>query len=125
MPENRRDVHPLLNDRLDWNLLRTFRVIGQELSISRAAARLHLTQPAISQALKRLEEQLDCQLIARRGPRFVLTEAGEQIFAIAGEMYGQVADSTPFGHSAHADPDTCSTLIRTGSRSAATQGWHC
>ncbi|MGP8772584.1 hypothetical protein ACT01K_08975, partial [Pseudomonas aeruginosa] len=25
------------------------------------------------------------------------------------------ADSTPFGHSAHADPDTCSTLIRTGS----------
>lgn len=91
MPENRRDVHPLLNDRLDWNLLRTFRVIGQELSISRAAARLHLTQPAISQALKRLEEQLDCQLIARRGPRFVLTEAGEQIFAIAGEMYGQVS----------------------------------
>jgi len=65
-PKLRRNVHPLLNDRLDWNLLRTFRVIGQELSISRAAARLHLTQPAISQALKRLEEQLDCQLIARR-----------------------------------------------------------
>lgn len=53
MPDARRDIHPLLNDRLDWNLLRTFRVIGQELSISRAAARLHLTQPAISQALKR------------------------------------------------------------------------
>ncbi len=35
------------------------------------------------------------------------------------------ADSTPFGHSAHADPDTCSTIIRTGSRSAATQRWHC
>ena len=91
MSEPRRDVHPLLNDRLDWNLLRTFRVIGQELSISRAAARLHLTQPAISQALKRLEEQLGCQLIARRAPRFALTEAGEQIFAIAGEMYGQVS----------------------------------
>ncbi len=28
----------LLNDRLDWNLLRTFRIIGQELSISRLAA---------------------------------------------------------------------------------------
>jgi DNA-binding transcriptional LysR family regulator len=89
--ESRRDVHPLLNDRLDWNLLRTFRVIGQELSISRAAARLHLTQPAVSQALKRLEEQLGCPLIARRGPRFDLTEAGEQIFAVAGEMYGQVS----------------------------------
>jgi DNA-binding MarR family transcriptional regulator len=84
--ELRRESHSLLNDRLDWNLLRTFRVIGQELSISRAAARLHLTQPAVSQALRRLEEQLDCQLIARRGPRFDLTEAGQRIFAIAGEM---------------------------------------
>ena len=28
-----RDVQRLLNDRLDWNLLRTFRVIGQELSL--------------------------------------------------------------------------------------------
>ncbi|MGH8462853.1 MAG: LysR family transcriptional regulator, partial [Pseudomonas sp.] len=81
----------LLNDRLDWNLLRTFRVIGQELSISRAAARLHLTQPAVSQALKRLEEQLGRQLIARRGPRFALTEVGEQIFHLAGEIYGQMS----------------------------------
>ncbi|OUM38789.1 hypothetical protein B8W70_00015 [Pseudomonas sp. 1239] len=40
-------------------------------------------------------------------------------------LLGLIADSTPFGHSAHADPDTCSTIIRTGSRSAATQGWHC
>ncbi|WP_218585832.1 hypothetical protein, partial [Pseudomonas sp. ANT_J12] len=31
------------------------------------------------------------------------------------------ADSTPSGHSAHQHPDTHSTLIRTGSRSAATQ----
>ncbi len=85
------DVQRLLNDRLDWNLLRTFRVIGQELSISRAAARLHLTQPAVSQALKRLEEQLGRQLIARRGPRFALTEVGEQIFELAGEIYGQVS----------------------------------
>src|SRR5471032_221308 len=91
MPEFRRDSHPLLNDRLDWNLLRTFRVIGQELSISRAAARLHLTQPAVSQALKRLEEQLGRQLIARRGPRFALTEVGEQIFELAGEIYGQMS----------------------------------
>lgn len=91
MTDTSRDISPLLNDRLDWNLLRTFRVIGQELSISRAAARMHLTQPAVSQALKRLEEQLGCQLIARRGPRFDLTEAGVKIFALAGEIYGQVS----------------------------------
>ncbi|WP_416409901.1 MurR/RpiR family transcriptional regulator [Pseudomonas paraeruginosa] len=43
----------------------------------------------------------------------------------AARALGFSADSTPFGHSAHADPDTCSTIIRTGSRSAATQGLHC
>lgn len=71
----------LLNDRLDWNLLRTYLVIGQEGSMSRAAARLHITQSAVSQALKRLEEQLDCVLIARSGRRFELTETGRKCCA--------------------------------------------
>ena len=108
MEQSRRD-RPLLNDRLDWNLLRTFRVIGQELSISRAAARLHLTQPAVSQALKRLEEQLGAQLIARRGPRFDLTEAGQNIFAMAGEMYGQVSQ---MGHSLEQPGDEVAGKVR-------------
>lgn len=80
-----------LNDRLDWNLLRTYLAIGQERSISRAAARLFVTQSAVSQSLKRLEEQLDCALIARKGPRFDLTQAGEEVFSIAQEMYGNVS----------------------------------
>jgi len=79
-----------LNDRLDWNLLRTYLAIGQERSISRAAARLFVTQSAVSQSLKRLEEQLDCALILRRGPRFDLTQAGEEVLDIAQEMYGNV-----------------------------------
>lgn len=87
----RLEARRFLNDRLDWNLLRTFRVIGQEGSISRAAARLHLTQPAVSQALKRLEEQLDCALVIRRGPRFALTEAGEEVLRIAADLYGNVS----------------------------------
>lgn len=89
-----RRPHPsrrALNDRLDWNLLRTFLVIGQERSISRAAARLHLTQPAVSQALKRLEEQLGTPLIARRGPRFDITEAGEEALRIAEEINSNVS----------------------------------
>ncbi len=39
-----RSVH----DTLDWNLLRTFVSIVQEKSISRAARRLNLSQPAVS-----------------------------------------------------------------------------
>lgn len=80
-----------LNDRLDWNLLRTFLAIGQEKSISRAAARLFITQSAVSQSLKRLEEQLECTLILRRGPRFDMSPAGEEVLRIAEEIYGNVS----------------------------------
>lgn len=80
-----------LNDRLDWNLLRTYLVIGEEKSISRAAARLFITQSAVSQSLKRLEEQLECTLILRRGPRFDLSPAGEEVLRIAEEIYGNVS----------------------------------
>jgi DNA-binding transcriptional LysR family regulator len=77
-----------LGERLDWNLLRTFQVVAQELSISRAAARLHLSQPAVSQAIKRLEEQLGATLIERRGPRFLLTQSGVETLRVAAEVQG-------------------------------------
>lgn len=84
-----------LNDRLDWNLLRTYLVIAQEGSMSRAAARLHITQSAVSQALKRLEEQLDCVLIVRSGRRFDLTETGEEVLRIAVDVYGDISRLGP------------------------------
>ncbi|WEK08415.1 MAG: LysR family transcriptional regulator [Candidatus Pseudomonas colombiensis] len=90
-PSTAWDGRRFLNDRLDWNLLRTFLVIGQEGSISRAAARLHLTQSAVSQALKRLEEHLDARLIARGGRRFELTQTGEEVLRIAADIYGDVS----------------------------------
>ncbi len=88
---NKWEGRRFLNDRLDWNLLRTYLVIGQEGSISRAAARLHITQSAVSQALKRLEDQLECALILRRGPRFDLTAAGEEVLRIATDIYGDIS----------------------------------
>jgi DNA-binding transcriptional LysR family regulator len=87
----RNDIAEFLNDRLDWNLLRTFLVIMQERSLSRAAARLYVTQPAVSQALRRLEETLERKLIERRGPYFAPTQAGEEVFRIANDIYGQIS----------------------------------
>jgi DNA-binding transcriptional LysR family regulator len=80
-----------LNDRLDWNLLRTFLAIAEEHSISRAAERLFLTQPAISQSLRRLEETLGQRLIERHGPRFEMTRAGVEVKRIAEEIYGSIS----------------------------------
>jgi len=80
-----------LNDRLDWNLLRTFLAIAREKSVSRAATRLHLTQPAVSQALKRLEDQLGMRLVDRHGPRIEMTQAGIEVQQIAEDVYGTIS----------------------------------
>lgn len=80
-----------VHDRLDWNLLRTFICIVQEGSISRAAERLFISQPAVSQALKRLEDRLGECLIIRQGQRFELSTAGEVVYREAVVIYGSIA----------------------------------
>ncbi len=61
---------------LDPRLLRPFVVLAEELHFGRAAERLHVTQPALSQQVKRLEEQLGLGLFARTRARVELTDAG-------------------------------------------------
>lgn len=56
--------------------LQVFLTIASERSFSRAAGKLHRTQPAISQALRRLEDELGERLIDRSSKEGRLTEAG-------------------------------------------------
>jgi len=80
-----------LSRELDWNLLHVFMVIVQEGSITRAAERLLLRQPSVSNALKRLETQLDRRLIERSHGHFQLTEAGRLLYRECVEIYGSVS----------------------------------
>jgi LysR family transcriptional regulator, mexEF-oprN operon transcriptional activator len=68
---------------LDLNLLRVFAVVADEGSVTRAAARLYLTQPAVSAALRRLSSFVGVALFAREGRGLVLTGRGAQLFAAA------------------------------------------
>src|SRR6188474_1252521 len=56
--------------------LRVFLTVASERSFSRAAAKLHRTQPAVSQAIRRLEEELGERLFDRSSKQGALTEAG-------------------------------------------------
>ena len=87
-------------ERMDWNLLRTFLFVVQERGVGRAATALHLSQPAVSQALRRLEQSVGGTLLLRRHGEFRLTTLGEDIYAIACEVYGTVArvDEVAAGH---------------------------
>lgn len=54
----------------------SFCVLVEELHYSKAAARLHLTQPALTYQIKKLEEQIGCTLLRRSPHQVILTEAG-------------------------------------------------
>ncbi|MEV4537091.1 LysR family transcriptional regulator [Asanoa sp. NPDC049518] len=57
--------------------LRAFLAIAEEGTITRAAARLHLTQPALSRTLRQLETHLGLSLVERSTHHLRLTAAGE------------------------------------------------
>ena len=61
---------------MELNELRVLQVVAAERSFSRAATRLHRTQPAVSQAIRRLEDELGERLFDRSSKGGRLTEAG-------------------------------------------------
>ena len=63
--------------------LRVFLTVANEKSFSRAAEKLHRTQPAISLALQRLESDLGERLIDRSAKDLVLTDAGRTVIEYA------------------------------------------
>lgn len=88
--KNVADQEKLIRE-LDWNLLRTFMIIVQENSITRAANRLMRRQPSISQALKRLETRLGTPLIDRSPSHFRVTPAGQALYQECLDMFGSLA----------------------------------
>ncbi|MBS2011857.1 MAG: LysR family transcriptional regulator [Deltaproteobacteria bacterium] len=66
-------------------LLETFASFAEDASLSRAARRLHLSQPAVHAQLRRLSELLGVALYARAGRGLVLTPAGLEVAAFARE----------------------------------------
>ena len=69
---------------MDLGALKVFLAVAHERSFSRAAAKVHRTQPAVSQAVRRLEVELGEQLFDRSSKNGTLTEAGKML-----QNYGQ------------------------------------
>jgi DNA-binding transcriptional LysR family regulator len=65
-----------LFDKIDLHLIRVLHTVLTERSVSRAAIRLGMHQPAVSSALKRLRDFAGDPLLVRSGPGMVPTETG-------------------------------------------------
>lgn len=65
---------------LDLNLLKVFDVVMSERSLTRAAQLLSLTQPAVSNALRRLRDALGDELLVRKGRNLEPTPRGQELW---------------------------------------------
>ena len=61
---------------MDFAVLRLFRQVARGATVTDTAARAHLTQPALSRALRRVEREVGAELFRRAGRTLRLTPAG-------------------------------------------------
>lgn len=77
---------------LEFRHLRTLVAVAEAHSLSKAAARLHLTQPAVSHQMRLLEEMAGQRLFERKTVPLRLTAAGQRLVALGrlvGEQVGE------------------------------------
>ncbi len=70
--------------------LKLFESVARNGSYTRAAEELHLSQPAVSIQVKRLESQLDLQLFEKVGKKVLLTTAGRKVLQASAAILDQV-----------------------------------
>ncbi|WP_118178777.1 LysR substrate-binding domain-containing protein [Paraburkholderia phosphatilytica] len=75
-----------MNPNLDLDLIRTFVAVADSGSMTVAANLLHMTQGAVSQQVKRLEDVLDRLLFVRKTRRLELSRDGEQFLVNARKL---------------------------------------
>lgn len=100
--------------KLDLNLLVVLEAIHAEGSLTRAAQRLNLSQPALSHALARLREALDDPLFLRQGNRMVPTARTQRLMGPLHEALGLIGEAVQEG--ARFDPASAKQEFRLGLR---------
>lgn len=77
---------------MDLKQLRYFVAVAEELHFGRAAQRLFISQPALSFDIRKFEEQLGVQLLARTNKSVTLTNAGQVLLDEARKLLQQAAE---------------------------------
>jgi monoterpene epsilon-lactone hydrolase len=84
---------PPAPDAIELRHLRSFVAVAEDLSFSRAAQRLYISQPALSRQIRGLERLVGCDLFRRSTQRVELTLAGEALLARARTLLADLDDA--------------------------------
>jgi epsilon-lactone hydrolase len=84
---------PQAPDAIELRHLRAFVAVADELNFGRAAARLYLSQPALSRQIRNLERLVGCDLLRRSTHRVELTLAGEALLDRARSLLRDVDEA--------------------------------
>jgi DNA-binding transcriptional LysR family regulator len=87
---------------MELRQLRYFVAVAEELHFRRAAARLHMSQPPLSNQLRLLEEELGCPLMIRSRRRVELTPAGESFLRDARALLADLDEAVVTAQRIHA-----------------------
>ena len=88
--------------RINLNQLRAFFLAAREKSITKAAASLYVTQPAVTMQIKSLEQDLEVKLFRKYGKNLELTEAGGVLFGYAEKIF-EIVEEMEYVLKGHAD----------------------
>lgn len=81
---------------MELKYLKSFVFVAETRSFSIAASRCHVTQPAISQHISALEDELGCRLLIRNTHNITLTESGEELLPRAKEIIKQTEETKDY-----------------------------
>ncbi|ALG09622.1 alpha/beta hydrolase fold domain-containing protein [Kibdelosporangium phytohabitans] len=106
-PAELRSVNlPSAADAIELKHLRAFVAVADELNFGRAAARLYVSQSALSRQIQALERLIGCPLLLRSTHRVELTLAGEALLGAAGPLLADLNDAITLTRAAGGEVST-------------------
>ena len=105
---------------IETSQLQTLVAVAKAKSFSKAAEELHVTQSAISQSIKNLENKVGVKLFKRSGKKVVLTPEGEKLYCLGANFIMQLDDTLD---EIQFDRDTMSGKVRIGTLTGIGKSW--
>ncbi|WP_372654486.1 LysR family transcriptional regulator [Halobacteriovorax sp.] len=105
---------------IETSQLQTLVAVARAKSFSKAAEDLSVTQSAISQSIKNLENKIEVKLFKRSGKKVVLTPEGEKLFSLASNFLGNLGETL---EEIQNDKESMSGKVRIGTLTGVGKSW--